>query len=209
MRVKNNKETSDVWAGMTIEPSTTYDLQSNEIYVWQASDKVISDLSSGDLTIGDGVTYQTAGALAVSYLLGTGIKEVSVQVQPAFSSKKVGTKSLFVRATGKVYAVTVGANNLDFTMTYNVLKFNGIQILNGILGETVNLKVLDTAAGTYSTIPNYVLNQFGFAINLPTGVFVKESQYDADIYKDMVIRIEYTATEARDVRINYSLHEVK
>lgn len=209
MRVKNNKITSDVWAGMTIEPSAIYDLQTNEIATWQSNDKVISDLSSGDLTIGDGVTYQTAGALAVNYLLGTGTKDVNVQLQPAFASKKVGTKSLFIRATGQVFAVTVGANNLDFVIPFNVMKFNGLQIVNGELGETISLKVYDTPAGLISGVPNYMLNQFGFNVNLPNGIFDRVSQYDADIFKDMVIRIELNALTARNFLVNYSLHEVK
>lgn len=209
MRVKNNKVTDDTWAGMTIAAAGEYDLQATEISVWQASDKVIADLSSGDLLVGDGVTYQTAGALAVNFLLGTGVKDVSVQAQPSFTSKKIGTKSLFIRATGKVFPVVVGANTLDISIPYDVMKFNGLQIVNGKVGETVNLKVLDTPAGLISGVPNYMLNQFGFNVNLLDGEFIRESKYDADIYKDMVVRIELTAIEARDFRVNYSLHEVK
>jgi len=194
---------------MTIAAGATYDLQATELSIWQANDKVISDLSSGDLLVGDGVTYQTAGALAVNYLLGTGTKDVNVQLQPAFASKKVGTKSLFIRATGQVFAVSVGANTLDFSIPFNVMKFNGLQIVNGELGETISLKVLDTPTGLISGVPNYMLNQFGFNVNLPSGIFVRESQYDADIYKDMVVRIELNALTARDFRVNYSLHEVK
>lgn len=209
MRVKNNKITDDTWAGMTILAGAEYDLQATEVSVWQASDKVISDLSAGNLLVGDGVTYQAAGALAVNFLLGTGVKDVSVQAQPSFTSKKVGTKSLFIRATGKVFPVVVGLNVLDFVITYNVMKFNGLQIVNGKVGETVNLKVLDTPAGLISGVPNYMLNQFGFDVNLLDGEFIRESRYDADVFKDMVVRVELTAIEARDFRVNYSLHEVK
>jgi len=208
MRVKNTS-TEKTYCGQTLATNQEYDIQSTELTRWQSDDSVVADLSTGLLLVGDGNTYQTAGAQAVNYLLGTGIKEVSVQVQPPFSSKVIGTKKLYIRATGKAHPVTVGSNNLDFLVPYNVMKFNGIQIVNCELGETVNLKVLDSATGAYSTFPNYMLNQFGFTINLPNGVFIKESQYDADVYKDMVIRIEYTAVTARDVRINYSIHELK
>jgi hypothetical protein len=81
--------------------------------------------------------------------------------------------------------------------------------VNGKVGETMKLKVLDTATGTITTVPNYLLNQFGFDINLPDGYYVRESHYDADLIKDLVIRVEFTAIEARNVGINYSIHELK
>jgi len=208
LRVKNNKESSDVWAGMTIAAGAEYDLQAADLAVWKANDKVIQDLASLELLIGDGTSYKTTGSEAVNYLLGTSV-DVKVNEAPPFSSKKIGSKKLYTRATGKAFTVSVGSNNLDFLIPYNEMKINGIEIVNGKVGEKVNLKVLDTAAGTISTVPNYMLNQFGFDVNLPDGMFVRESQYDADMIKDLVIRIEYTAIEARDVRVNYLIHELK
>jgi hypothetical protein len=162
------------------------------------------DLSSGDQTILSGIVTAHSGlALPVD------ATPVDVSSQPAFASKKVGTKKLYTRATGKVFAVTVGTNNLDFLIPFNEMKFNGIHIVNGKVGETVNLKILDTATGTITGVANYLLNQFGFSVNLPDGVFIRESQYDADMIKDLVVRIELTAVEARDFRVNYAIHELK
>jgi hypothetical protein len=70
MRVKNNTQNSDVWCGQTIAAVAEYDIQPIELFNWQQSDKVIADLSSGSLLIGDGTTYKPQGALAVSFLLG-------------------------------------------------------------------------------------------------------------------------------------------
>jgi len=208
MRVKNTKGTDDTWCGQLIEAGAEYDLQSADMIPWRSNDKVMQDLSTLDLLIGDGVSYKTSGASAVSYLLGTS-QDVTVKEQPAFAAKTVGGLKLYTRATGKTFAVDVGANALDFLIPYNAMKFNGIEITNGKIGEKVSLKVLDTPTGTITTVPNYLLNQFGFDLNLPDGFYVRESAYDADVIKDLQVRIEYNAVEARDVYVNYLIHEVK
>lgn len=208
MRVKNNKQTSDVWAGQTIESEAEYDIGANELANWRSSDKVMTDLASGDLLIGDGVTYKAAGASAISYLLGTS-QEVTIASSPTFTAKTVGALKLYTRATGKVHPVVVGANNLLFSIPFANMKFNGLEIINAKAGETVNLKVLDTITGTVTTVPNYVLNQFGFDLNLPEGFFRWLSSYDADLFQGLQILLEYTAIEERDLRVNYVIHELK
>ena len=194
---------------MTIAAAGEYDLSPIEIPAWQASNKVVVDLSSGDLSIGDGVTYKTSAAEAVKYLLGALPAQVSVDSQPVFASKKIGTKKLYTRATGKTFSLAVGDNTLDFTVIFDVMKFNGVEIDKAEAGEKINLKVLDTAAGLLSGVPNYVLNQFGYDINLPDGHYRLMSAYDADLIKDLQIRIEYNALSARTIGVNYMLHELK
>jgi hypothetical protein len=209
MRVKNNKETSDTWAGMTIEAGASYDLQTTEISKWQSDDKVISDIGSGDLLVGDGVTYKTSSSEAIKFLMGVLPIEVRVDEQPVFSSKKIGAKKLYTRATGQIFALAAGANTLDFTIPFNEVKFNGLEIDKSKFGEKVSLKILDTASGSISGVPNYVLNQFGFDINLPDGFYRRMSDYDADLFLGLQIRIEYFAVEARNIGVNYMLHELK
>lgn len=70
MRVKNNKQTEDSWCGQIIEPQAEYDIQHTELSTWQSTDKVIQDITSLDLLIGDGTTYKQTSAEAVAYLLG-------------------------------------------------------------------------------------------------------------------------------------------
>lgn len=217
MRVKNNKETSDVWAGMTIEPSAEYDLQANEIPTWQASDKVISDLSSGELSIGDGVTYKSGASEAVNYLLQAK-KDVSVTNSPPFADKKIMVngvlKSLFKRVHGTNETIGAGQTvNIDFVVPYNVCKFSGAEILGAAFGDTLNFKVLDDANNTYSGAPgsNYQLNQFGFSVQMPGPEYANTSNYDADLYVGMVLRCEFYNSEGsqKTVAMNVWLHEVK
>jgi hypothetical protein len=54
IKVKNNKQASDTWCGMGIEPASYYQLEFFELNKWQNDSKVISDISSGDLIINDG-----------------------------------------------------------------------------------------------------------------------------------------------------------
>lgn len=70
MKVKNEKASSDTWCGQEIAAGAEYTLQSSEISTWQDSDKVMTDLSSGDLTISDGVSWKAAGSEAIQFLLG-------------------------------------------------------------------------------------------------------------------------------------------
>lgn len=163
-----------------------------------------ASLSSSDET--------TLGNLVIAHSgisLPGDANEVLVLSNPAFSAKTVGTKKLYSRSTGAKYTVVVGANTLDFVVPYNEVKFNGLQICNGKVGESVNLKVLDTPTGTISGVPDYQLNQFGYSVNMPDGFYQRESAYDADLIKDLKIRMEYTATEARYLYVNYLIHELK
>lgn len=107
---------------------------------------------------------------------------------------------------------SVAANtvtNIDFTVPYSHARFNGINILWGDDGDTANLKVIDDANGTYSTIPGYTLDQFGFNWNIETAGTKEVLPYYADVYGNMIIRVEYnnSTNEAKDIAINIYLHE--
>jgi hypothetical protein len=100
---------------------------------------------------------------------------------------------------------------IDLPVPYNNVKINEIEFINCLDGDTCNLQVLDTPTGTFSTIPNCMLNQFGFEVQLPNGPFKDHSDYDADLIKDMDVRLIYTnnSTVTRKVRGNIVWHEVK
>lgn len=218
MRVKNNKITADVWAGMTIDPSSEYDLQPNELAKWQTSDKVVADLTTGDLLIGDGSTYKSGASEAVNFLLQTK-KDVSVTSSPPFADKKIlvngELKSLFKRVHGTSKTIAAGqTDNIDFVVPYPVCKFSGAEVFGAAFGDTLNFKVLDDGANTYSGAPgsNYMLNQFGFAVEMsPSGEYANTSNYDADLYYGMVLRCEFTnnGADPKRVAVNLWLHEVK
>lgn len=112
------------------------------------------------------------------------------------------------RGTGKKFICAANTTtSCVFEISYTHVKFNGVNILNGNSGDTCNLKVLDNAAGTFSTVPNYTLDQFGFDWNITDS---KELlPYVADLYQTMKIVIEYTnnTDSETEIFINYYIHE--
>lgn len=128
---------------------------------------------------------------------------------PPFSSKEVSGKKLYTRTHGQSFAVTTGSNTCDFRVPYPSVKFNALEIVGCEFGDNVSLQVLDTSTGTISTVPDYLLNQFGFTVGLPDNFYSRESQYDADLIYDMAIRIVYVSSSDKTITVNYVLHELK
>jgi len=129
-----------------------------------------------------------------------------------FKEKRVDGKKLFRRKHG--YSLNVPANStttLVVTVPYAHCKINEVEIIPGNAGDAVDFAVHDTLAGTYSTVPDYLLNQFGFNVTLPPTIYTDASSYDADLYQDMRIKIHYTNTDlvnAIDAYFNLVFHEV-
>lgn len=139
-------------------------------------------------------------------------ESVRVSEAPApnpFASKIIGDKGIFQRVHGESYALSSGSNVIDHSVPYPQIKFNEIEIIGGELGDTCNLKILDTSTGTYTTIANYQLNQFGFNVNVKPDYYQRSSNYDADLFQGMRVYIEYASVSAKTVYINYILHELK
>jgi len=126
-----------------------------------------------------------------------------------FASKIVNGKKLYERNHGKAFTVTASTNTLEFVIPYPTCKITGIEIINGEAGDKISMYIIDDASGTYSTIPNYTLNQFGFDVYVGKDQYKKESKYDADLYIGMKVKIIYTSVSVKDIYINYNLHELK
>lgn len=52
--VKNNKASTDVWSGVTIQPTETYTIPATQYSEWAVNPKVTADIQSGDLVVNDG-----------------------------------------------------------------------------------------------------------------------------------------------------------
>ena len=127
-----------------------------------------------------------------------------------FSAKQLPSGGkLYARVQGVKYSLNTGSNTCNFSIPWPTCKITGIEIIGGELGDSVDLKVLDDSSGTYTTVPNYLLNQFGYTVSVAPTFYSRQSAYDADLFQNMVIEIGYTSASAKDVWINYILHEVK
>lgn len=149
------------------------------------------------------------------------VAKTAVQATPPFGSKTIvvnvagvpTTKNLFARFTGLQFAVNTGANTLTYTATYPWAKMLGIETVGGVAGDTADLKVFDTAAGTYSGTPNALLNQFAYTINVAPNFYNRMAQFDADLYQGMIVQITYNVATLlvinRFLGINLLMNEVK
>lgn len=129
-----------------------------------------------------------------------------------FASKRAGKYKLYQRVHGLDYTFSAtGTETIEFTVPYATCKITGLEVFGGELGDTCNFKVHDTSTGTITTVPYYMLNQFGFDVRIAAGQYRHESAYDADLIGDMRLRIEYTnnGTAAKTVGFNIILHELK
>ncbi len=144
-------------------------------------------------------------------LKSKGNRSEAVTIAPFADKVLPNGKRLYTRVHGIQASVSGAPDTIDFNIPYNNCKLTGIEILNGLTGDTCNLKVIDTPSGTISGVPNAVLNQFGFDVNVNKDYYKRESAYDADLIKDMKIRVEYDsiATLPANIYLNFILHEVK
>lgn len=146
-----------------------------------------------------------------------GVEETVVEtiknIQNPFADKILPNgKKLYRRKHGKRQSIPGnGSGKIQFVVPYAVAKIDEVEIVNCSATDTCHLKVLDNDAGTFSTVPNYLLNQFGFDVNLSDIYYTDTSNYDAELYQSMVVEIEYfnNEAEAKDIGVNFVLHEVK
>lgn len=130
-------------------------------------------------------------------------------LSPPFASKTIGSKKLYKRVTGARYNLVAGIQDLNYSITFPWAKITGIEVVGGQFGDTCSFFVLDTNSGTFSGISNQVLNQFAFNVNIAQDFFCSTSQFDADLYQGMHIRIMYTSVSDKNIGINFILDEVK
>jgi hypothetical protein len=156
-------------------------------------------------SFGDFIAYSEASPMKVS--MATSVDNTPFATKTI--STPTGTKKLFARVHGIQPELIEGSNTIDFTIPYPWVKITGIMVYGGETLDKVDLSIYDTAAGTYSGVPNYKLNQFGFAANISKDNFEWTSPYDADLYQGMIIKVTYTSISAKSIGINFILNEVK
>lgn len=128
----------------------------------------------------------------------------------SFTSKTLPNgKKLFARNTGLQYSLSSGANTITHTATLPWAKVTGIEVIGAEILDYADFKVLDSSTGVYSGIPNYLLNQFAFSVNIAKDYYSRTSTFDADLYQGMVISISYNSVSAKTIGINLIMNEVK
>jgi hypothetical protein len=106
-------------------------------------------------------------------------------------------------------AVKNTSSEISHTITA-VSDMSGVEILNGVVGDQIQMQVRDDASGTYSGTPNAVLDQFGTNWNIRPN-FVKLMPYTARVYPNMKVVFIYENNDVnndREIYINLDLHKV-
>lgn len=137
----------------------------------------------------------------------SGNKKLSVRQAP-FADKQ----DLFFRGKGVKQTITANSTaSIIYTVPFPKGKVNGVEILYGNDKDTCNFKVLDDTSGTYTTVPNYLLNQFGYNWNVKASGIKEILAYDATLLLGMQLVIEYTNNSNTDteVGVNFYIHEDK
>lgn len=132
-----------------------------------------------------------------------------MQIAPFADKVLQDGKDIFKREHGVQFVLAVGQNDCIFTVPYNWVKIIGVEIINGQSLDYCDFYILDSITGTYSTIPNYQLNQFGYSVNISSDFFQKVNNYEADLYLGMQIKIVYYSQSIKTIGINYNLNEIK
>lgn len=128
---------------------------------------------------------------------------------PPYSTNDYGTKNLYLAITGIQQALTVGSNTITFTIPYAEVLINGVTIMNCEVLDVVSFSVLDSTTGTYSGTADAVLNQFGYTVNLPAGMYEYEAPYTAALYENMQVKLTYVSISAKTIGVNFILSQVK
>lgn len=207
IQIKNDSGSTQSWAGKEFVDQEEYTVPTDANRTkWQNSSTLLTAIASADALVGNGVEYFTDVSEAINWLKGA--LSSMVEMNP-FAAKTIADKSIFKRAVGKRYSLSSGTNTLVYVVDFVSCKMTGLELIGGEAGDYVDLRILDTAAGTVSTIPNYPLNQFGFEVNIAAGHHREDSNYDADLFVGLQVEVTYESISAKDVGINYILHEVK
>jgi len=207
--IRNNSGEEKIYAGMSIPPDGFYQIPNSELNSFQNSNNLMADIAIGEAVIySDTDSSELSGAVGINYLIDyqDGITENN-----PFGSKTIHGKKLYRRKHGAFNTILAGQSGaIDIVIPYDNCKINMAEILNCSNGDTVDFKVYDTPTGTISTVSNYMLNQFGFNVELPDGMYIDKSEYDADLIKDMKIEVIYKNNGLVDKRIgvNFTLHQV-
>lgn len=140
------------------------------------------------------------------------VENDSPSINSPFASKEISGKRLFKRVHGITASVQNAPDTINFNVPYDNCKITEIEIIGGAIGDKCDLYVVDTPTGTISGVNDLVLNQFGYSVNVAKDYYSHSSNYDADLIKDMKVRIVYDAKDEllpKTIGINIVLHELK
>jgi len=215
--VKNITDQIQTIAGLELPANSYTQLAPTDWAKWATDFDIVSGISN-DLIRGahtdDGTADIDDPSESLIFFRSLVPPTQATQPYPFAQKKTPKGEKLFKRATGVSGGNIPAQTSADIIWAnpYTKAKLTGIQVVKGQEGDQIDLYVLDSVTGTYTTQANFVLDQFGFGVYVDQGKSDHKSEYDATIYQGMQIKIVYHNNDdikTAKPKFNLDLHEVK
>jgi len=212
--IHNSSQENKIYNGVEVLVGTFLLISSDSEKDFSNDEGLLADILNGSAKMSsNGVNdLPYSPAEQISFLRKI---EVIVGDAPAlypFAQKKLSDgRRLFRRKHGVRHIVPANSeHSFTFEIPYVQCKIDEVEIINCSGNDNVDLKVRDNASGTYSSIPNVLLNQFGFNVCLSDLYYADTSNYDANLYQTMKMEVVYRNNDDEDknIGVNFVLHEV-
>jgi len=219
--IKNATALNKTYLGQTILPGEYFLIPLEEEKLFSQEDSLLTDIGNSDAVISktnDGTTDISIVSDAIMFLQGSLPSKVENTSFPFAKKILSNGKKLYRRKHGvRKNCLASSDTFIDIIVPYVQCKIDEVEIINCSGNDNVDFLILDTGTNTYSQAPvaavgaNYILNQFGFNVAVSDLFYSDSSNYDADLYQGMIVRVIYKNTESQDknIGINFVLHEVK
>ncbi len=139
---------------------------------------------------------------------------VIIEALPAYGARKIklvdgSERVLYGRNKGIRPSLVIGSNVVNFVVPHPWCKLRAIEAIGGEVGDYTNFEVYDSPLGTYSGVPNALLNVFATGLNIAKDYYNRDAKFDSDIYQGMILRFTITSVSNKTIGINIIMDEVK
>ena len=201
--------------GVLIPSKDFYAIPENLVLSWANDVNVNLMIISGDLIVSvDGVNKIEDVVTALNYFKGitANVKVESMPQSNPFARKVLDCGGKLYRRKRGIRQICAGNSDtiISYIIPYTKCKIDEIEIINCSGNDCGDFIVKDSISGTYSGVPNKILNQFGFDVCFSDLYYSDSSQYDAELYQGMQVEIVYKnkETDSKNIGINLTLHEI-
>jgi len=200
----NNTQSEKVYNGASYPAGEYTEIQSTLEPKTKENILVLQDIVNGDINISrDGIAIIEDVNEQINYL-----KDLTPYIntkEEAISSNVLAgeDKVLYAKIHGQKANVSAGqSHNFDFTIPYNEIYFFGAEVMQDIIG----------VADYTVEHPMYgELEKYGYAVNLGTIKYKRETKFGARLPQGLVMRCRYTndTDQAQEVGVNFLMHEIR
>jgi len=206
--IKNTDTIEHSWSGQGILTDEYYLIEDVELNKWQANSQLLIDIANGIAV----VARDNSGSAdiadvneAINYL-----KDIKSAVQHTISEAlssnalTLENKVLYTKIHGQKAMVAAGQMQVfEMQIPYTEVYFQGAEVMVDIIGVT--------DFHIFHPVTQTSIEQYGYAVNMGTIKYIRESKYAARIPQGLIIRCEYTndTTGDLEVGVNFILHEIR